>query len=100
VKRYPVTYRDRTGKIKAGEGLTATVAPFLLVVVRSPELGRVRAMEAPGSPELAKNEAEGTTNTLVGLWPRDRVREGRMAERGLRVGRGNSGERFWPRRGG
>jgi hypothetical protein len=28
-------------------------------------------MAAAGSPELAKNEGEGTANSLVGLWPRD-----------------------------
>jgi hypothetical protein len=59
------------GEIKAREVLTATAAP-LLAVVRSPELGRVRAMAAPRSPELAKNEGEGAANSLLGLWPRDR----------------------------
>ncbi|AQK73195.1 ypt homolog4 [Zea mays] len=30
-------------------------------------------MAAPGSSELAKNEGDGMTNSLVGLWQRDRV---------------------------
>jgi hypothetical protein len=59
-------------EIKAGEGLTAAAAPLFLAVVKSLELGRVRAMAASGSPELARDEGDGTTNSLVGLWPRDR----------------------------
>jgi hypothetical protein len=33
-------------------------------------------MAASGSSELAKNEGEGATNSLVGLWPRDRGQRG------------------------
>jgi hypothetical protein len=33
-------------------------------------------MVALGSPELAKNEGEGTVNSLVGLWSRDRGQRG------------------------
>jgi hypothetical protein len=33
-------------------------------------------MAAPGSPELAKNEGEGTANSLVGLWSRVRGQRG------------------------
>jgi hypothetical protein len=46
----------------------------------------VRATTVPGSPELAKNEGEGMASSLVRLWPRDRVREWRIAEGGLRAG--------------
>jgi hypothetical protein len=64
------------GRLKPGSGLTAAAVPLLLAVVRSPELGRVRAIAAPGSLELAKNEGEGTANSLVGLWPRDQGQRG------------------------
>jgi hypothetical protein len=33
-------------------------------------------MLAPRSPELAKDEGDGTVNSLVGLWPQDRVQRG------------------------
>ncbi|PWZ24622.1 GTP-binding protein YPTM2 [Zea mays] len=33
-------------------------------------------MAAPGSSELAKNEGDGMTNSLVGLWQRDRGQRG------------------------
>jgi hypothetical protein len=41
--------------------------PLLLAAVRSPELGWVRATAVPGSPGLARNEEEDTTNSLVGI---------------------------------
>jgi hypothetical protein len=40
-------------------------APLLLAVVRSLELGQMRAMVAPGSSELAKNEG-GKHDELYG----------------------------------
>ena len=55
------------GEIKAGEGLTAAATPLLLAAVKSPELGRVRAMATPRSPELAKDEGDGVANSLVGF---------------------------------
>jgi hypothetical protein len=76
------------GEIKAGEGLTAAATPLLLAAVKSPELGRVRAMAAPGSSELAKNEGDGMTNSLVGLWQRDR---GQRGENGMGKAPGRSG---------
>jgi hypothetical protein len=42
---------------------------LLLATVRLPELGRVHAMAVPGSPKLARTEAEDSANSLVGLWP-------------------------------
>jgi hypothetical protein len=36
----------------------------------------VRATAVSGSPELAKDEGDGTANSLVGLWPQDRGQRG------------------------
>jgi hypothetical protein len=58
-------------EINTWRGKRLRAAPLLLAAVRSPELGRVCATVAPGSPGLARNEEEDSTNLLVGLWPRD-----------------------------
>jgi hypothetical protein len=60
----------------------------------------VRATTVLGSPGLARNEEEDSVNSLVGLRPRDRVREGRTAGERLRASQGNSDEESRPRRGG
>jgi hypothetical protein len=62
---------DQTGR---GEWLRA--APLLPVVVKSPELGRVRAMAVPGSPELVREGEDDSANSMTGLWQRDRGQRG------------------------
>jgi hypothetical protein len=52
-------------KARRAEWLQAV--PLLLVTVRSPELGRVRAMVVLGSPGLATNKEEGAANSLMGI---------------------------------
>jgi hypothetical protein len=44
--------------------------------MKSPELGRVRAMVVPGSPELVKEGEDDSANSMAGLWPRDRGQRG------------------------
>jgi hypothetical protein len=62
---------DQTGR---GERLRA--APLLPAAVKSPELGRVRAMAVPGSPELVREGEDDSANSMAGLWPRDRGQRG------------------------
>jgi hypothetical protein len=64
-------WRNQTGR---GERLRA--APLLPVVVKSPDLGRVRAMVVLGSPELVKEGEGDSANSMAGLWPRDRGQRG------------------------
>jgi hypothetical protein len=46
--------------------------PLLPAAVKSPELGWVRAMVVPGSPELVREGEDNSANSMVELWPRDR----------------------------
>jgi hypothetical protein len=48
------------------------VAPVLFTVVKSLELGRVRATAVPGSPEWVRDGEDDSANSMAGLWPRDR----------------------------
>jgi hypothetical protein len=43
------------------------VAPLLLTVVKSLELGRVRPTAVAGSPGLGRNKEEDGANSLVGI---------------------------------
>jgi hypothetical protein len=45
------------------------VAPLLSAVVKSPELRLVRAMVAPGTPELGREEEVATANSIAGKRP-------------------------------
>jgi hypothetical protein len=65
------------------------------MVVKSPELGRVRATPVPGSPDLVREREDDSANSMAGLCHETGVREGEMAGEKLRAGRGNSGEEFW-----
>jgi hypothetical protein len=68
--------RDRTGEIKPGGGERLWVAPLLFAAVKSPELGRVRAMAVLGSPELVREGEDDSASSMAGLWPRDRGQRG------------------------
>jgi hypothetical protein len=59
---------------EGGERLRA--APLLFAAVKSPESGRVRATAVPGSPELVRDDEDDSTNSMAGLWPRDRGQRG------------------------
>jgi hypothetical protein len=60
---------DQTGR---GEQLLA--APLLPTAVKSLELGWVPAVS--GSPELVIEGEDDSTNSMAGLWPRDRGQRG------------------------
>ena len=97
-KRYPVIWALRSGSNGGDqhrEGLWLRAAPLLLMVVRSPELGRVRATAVPRSPGLARIIEEDSANTLVGFWPRDRDQRGENIGRVgvIRVRNSDHGER-------
>jgi hypothetical protein len=79
---------------EGGERLRA--APLLSAAVKSPESGRVRATAVPGSPELVRDGEDDSTNSMAGLWPRDRGQRGGNSGEKLRAGRGNFGEEFRP----
>jgi hypothetical protein len=66
---------DQTGR---GERLRAV--PLLPEAVKSPELGRVRAMVVLGSPELVREGEDDLANSMAGLWPRDRGQRGGNGE--------------------
>jgi hypothetical protein len=59
---------------RRGERLRA--APLLPEAVKSPELGQVRAMAVPRSPELVREGEDDSANSMTGLWPRDRGQRG------------------------
>jgi hypothetical protein len=59
---------------RGGERLRA--APLLSSAMKSPELGRVRAMAVPGSPELVREGEDDTAISMAGLWPRVRGQRG------------------------
>jgi hypothetical protein len=82
---------DQTGRC---ERLRA--APLLPAVVKSPELGRVRATAVPGSPELVRAGEDDSANSMARLWPRDRGQRGGNGGGKAPCGPGNSGEEFWP----
>jgi hypothetical protein len=79
VKRYPAISAVQSGlnggdQTRRGERLRA--ASLLPTAVKSPELGRVRAMAVPGSPELVREGEDDLVNSMAGLWPRDRGQRG------------------------
>jgi hypothetical protein len=76
-------------EIKAGRADWLQAAPLLLAAVRSPELGRVRAMAVPRSSGLARKEEEHSANSLVWLWQRD---WGKRGENGGGKAPGGSGQ--------
>jgi hypothetical protein len=76
--------RDLGRAIKIGRGDQTGgderlwVAPLLLAMVKSPELGRARATAVPGSPELGRKGENDSANSVAGLLPRIRGQRGGM----------------------
>jgi hypothetical protein len=68
--------RDRTREIKPGGGERLRAAPLLFAAAKSSELGQVRAMAVPGSPELVKEGEDDSASSMAWLWPRDRGQRG------------------------
>jgi hypothetical protein len=64
--------------------------------VRSAALGWVWATAVPRPPRLARIVEEGSTNTLRGFWPRDRVHRGENGGGRAPGGSGSSDEEFRP----
>jgi hypothetical protein len=65
------------GEIRpGGGGERRRAAPLLSSMVKSPELGRVRATVVPGSPELVREGEDDSANSMAGLWPRVRGQRG------------------------
>jgi hypothetical protein len=58
------------------EGERLRAASLLPAAVKSPELGRVRAMAVPGLPELVREGEDDSANSTAGLWPRDQDQRG------------------------
>jgi hypothetical protein len=78
-KRYPkisVVISRSDGGDQTGRGERLRAALLLFAAVKSPELGRVRATAVPGSPELVREGEDNSTNSMAGLWPRDRGQKG------------------------
>jgi hypothetical protein len=77
---------------QGGERLRA--APLLSSAVKSSELGQVRAMAVPGSPELIREGKTTRRTRWRGCGHESEVREGGMAGKKPRAGRRNSCEGF------
>jgi hypothetical protein len=72
------------------------VAPLLLTMVKSPELGHARARVILGSPELGTEGKNDTANSVVAKRPRIQGQRGGMAGKRPRADWRNSGEGFQP----
>jgi hypothetical protein len=65
------------------EGERLLVALLLSTVVKSPELGQVRARVVPGSPGLGREGDNATANSVAGKRPRIRGQRGENGGEGL-----------------
>jgi hypothetical protein len=64
------------GGDQTGRGERLRVAPLLPVAVKSPELGRVRAMAVLRSTKLVREGEDNSANSMAGVWPRDQGHRG------------------------